>query len=71
MQLASLELHLLFVELVLNDIRASLSAREATRLLLPLLLLIELVGGDRDTLAMIIGFLAPALPWKWSRSIAT
>tara|TARA_B110000285_G_scaffold233122_1_gene305963 strand:+ start:1792 stop:2136 length:345 start_codon:yes stop_codon:yes gene_type:complete len=52
-QLAAFELHLLFVELVLDDVRASLAARATGLLLLSLLLVIDLAHGDRDGLAIV------------------
>ena len=51
MELAALELHLLLVELVLNDIVGPLLA--CAILAIPLLLVIDLAHGDRDALAII------------------
>ena len=53
MQFAAFELHLLLVELVLNDVGPALDARATTLLLLPLLLVIYLAHGDRDGLAIV------------------
>ena len=49
---ATLELHLLFVVLVVDDVRAALAALEDFRLL-PLLLIINLTHGLRDALALV------------------
>ena len=51
MELAALELHLLLVELVLNDIVGPLLA--GAILAIPLLLVVDLTHGDRDALAII------------------
>ena len=49
---SALELHLLFVVLVVDDVRAALAALEDFRLL-PLLLIINLTHGLRDALALV------------------
>ena len=51
MELAALELHLLLVELVLNDIVGPLLA--GAILAVPLLLVVDLTHGDRDALTII------------------
>ena len=53
MQFAAFELHLLLVELVLNDVRPALDTRPASLLLLSLLLVIDLAHRDRDGLAIV------------------
>lgn len=71
MELAAFELHLLLVELVLDDVGPTLRASEARRLLFPLLLVVELVGVDGDALPVVVGFLAAATAREGPWSIAS
>jgi len=70
MQLATLELHLLLVELVLDDVRATLRASEASGLLLSLLLVVELVRVDGDALSVVVCLLASAATRERSGRVA-